>query len=152
MSFLDYWKHRAPWCGNASPVATWSYAIYSKAAERFALANNQESTDDMRGRAWRVGAKVATASLACAPEHFYRKPTLSFWEKLGTAMRQVKAFLGNSNDFLLEQPMLTSGGSCSRLSEMYRFDPPIKQEVFSAKVHAFDDSHFAFGKMAFAIH
>ena len=88
----------------------------------------------MRGRAWRVGTKITTASLACPPEHFYRKPMLVFWEKLGTAMRQVRNFPGNSHENVLEQPMLAITNAIRKISEMYPFDPPIKQETFSKKL------------------
>ena len=76
-AFLGSWKGQAPWNGNASSEATWSCAIFSNAAERYALANNQEATEDMRARAWRVGTRITIASLACPPEHFYRKPMLA---------------------------------------------------------------------------
>ena len=81
-----------------------------------------------------MGTKITTASLACPPEHFYRKPMLAFWEKLGTAMRQIRKFLGNAHEDLLEQPMLTITSAIRRISEMYPFDPPIRQEVFSKKL------------------
>ena len=60
--------------------------------------------------------------------------SLDFWEKLGTAMRQVRNFLGNAHEDLLEQPMLTTTSAIRIISEMYPFDPPIRQEVFSKKL------------------
>ena len=119
---MDSWKGQAPWNGNASSEATLSYAIFSNAAERYALANNQEATEDMRGRAWRVGTRITIASLACPPEHFYRKPMLAFWEKLGTAMRQVRSFLGTAHENLLgdilEETLRAGVSSCVAFGEM----------------------------------
>ena len=50
-SFLVKWRQAAPFTAQASSATTWTYALYSNAAERYALACNQEATDDMRGGA-----------------------------------------------------------------------------------------------------
>ena len=55
-------------------------------------------------------------------------------------MRQVRSFLGNAKESLLEQPMQAIGNSIPKLSEMYPFDPPIKQEVYAGKMQALLES------------
>ena len=68
--FLSQWKlAKLPWSGHASLSMSRLYATFSNAAERFALAVDPNSTDAMRGRAWRAGTTITTASLSCAPAH-----------------------------------------------------------------------------------
>ena len=81
------------------------YAAFSNAAERYAIVLDPSHTDAMRGRAWRAGTKTTTATLACALDHFFVKPELTFWEKVGTRIRQVVGFIKHAKDKLLSGPL-----------------------------------------------
>ena len=51
-NFGTTWKHsRMPWSGHASLRASWLYATFSNAAERFAMALDPAQSDARRGRA-----------------------------------------------------------------------------------------------------
>ena len=77
-NFLGNWKQaKLPWSGHASLTMSRLYATFSNAAERFALVLDPCHTDAMRGRAWRAGTKTSTATLSCAPDHFFVQPELT---------------------------------------------------------------------------
>ena len=91
--FMTQWQlAKLPWSGHASRSMSRLYATFSNAAERFALVLDPNRTDSMRGRAWRAGTTTTTASLSCAPDHFFFKPELTYWEKVGTRIREGLVF------------------------------------------------------------
>ena len=71
------------------------------------------------------------------PDHFYRKPKLAFWEQLGTAIRQAKAFIANSKEQLLNIPMEAMTSALPKLAEMYPMETPIKRDICAAKLQDF---------------
>ena len=95
------------------------YATFSNAAERFALVLDPNHTDAMRGRAWRAGTKTTTATLTCAPDHFFFKPELTYWEKVGTRIRQAIGFVKHANDRLLAAPLAAIEEHIRNLTTMW---------------------------------
>ena len=136
--FLSQWKlAKLPWSGHASLCMSRLYATFSNAAERFALVLDPNSTDAMRGRAWRAGTKTTTASLSCAPDHFFLKPDLTFWEKVGTRIRQVIGFLKHAHDNLVAGPLAAIEEHMKLLPEMWPRSCPILVDTYLGKVHKF---------------
>ena len=140
-NFLLQWKQaKLPWSGRASLSMSNLYATFSNAAERYAMAPDPNSTDAMRGRAWRAGTKTTTASLSCAPDHFFIKPELTFWEKLGTRLRQVVGFCRHSNEHLLAAPLAAIDEHMKKLPSMWPRACAIVVDTYLAKVQQFIDA------------
>ena len=116
------------------------YAIFSNAAERFALALDPSHTDAMRGRAWRAGTKITTATLACAPDHFFVKPELTYWEKVGTRIRQAVAFIKHAKDYLLVDPLAAMDEHMKNLTNMWPRACTILMDTYQLKVQEFTAS------------
>ena len=137
-TFLMQWKQaKLPWSGHASLSMSRLYATFSNAAERFALVLDPNSTDAMRGRAWRAGTKTTTATLSCAPDHFFVKPELTFWEKVGTRIRQVIGFLKHVHDHLIAEPLAAIDEHMKLLPTMWPKACTILIDTYLRKVHEF---------------
>ena len=126
-----------PWSGHASLSMSRLYATFSNAAERFALVLDPNHTDAMRGRAWRAGTKTTTATLTCAPDHFFVKPELTYWEKVGTRIRQAIGFLKHANDRLIAAPLAAIEEHMRLLSTMWPKACTILIDTYQKKVHEF---------------
>ena len=140
-NFLSHWRQsKLPWSGHASLSMSRLYATFSNAAERFALVLDPSHTDAMRGRAWRAGTKTTTATLACAPDHFFVKPELTYWEKVGTRIRQAIAFVKHAKDNLLAGPFAAMEEHMRKLASMWPRACTILIDTYQKKVREFTTS------------
>ena len=81
-------KASLPWSTHASQVSTHAYAVFSNAAERWLLAPDPDQSDQMRGRAWRMGTRTTAATLSFRFSSFSISPQTAdggAWKMFGVA-------------------------------------------------------------------
>jgi hypothetical protein len=101
------------------------------------MAADPNQGDETRGRAWKTGTKLVTASLSCAPDHFFVMPELSFWEKLGTSFRQAKAFLRHSHEHLIGEPMAAISDALMMMGRFWPNSSTVALHTFRRRAEDF---------------
>ena len=93
-------------CGkDAHPVATDLFARFSNTAERFIMAVDPGAEESMRGRCWKMGTKLATGALSCAPDHHFRNPMLVCWDTWTSNLRLCSVHLKHGKEQLMNEAL-----------------------------------------------
>ena len=95
----------------------------------------------MRGRAWKGGTTITIASLSYAPDHFFVKIKLTYWEKLGIRIRQAIDFCKHVNDRLFAALFAVIEDHIKNLIIMWPRACSIIMDNYFQKIHEFISVH-----------
>ena len=128
-------------CGkDALPVATDLFARFSNTAERFIMAVDPGAEESMRGRCWKMGTKLATGALSCAPDHHFRNPMLVCWETWTSNLRLCSAHLKHGKEQLVNGALGKLVEDSHHIFSNWPVATEVKSDAFEARLAEFSTS------------
>ena len=104
-----------PWNSSANRAITDLYARWSRANESYWLSIFPDASDRHVGRGSKVSFRKVNVSFDNQLDHIYIKPALSFWERLGNALRVLRGLINNG---ATEEQMQTTRGRLGNMMKM----------------------------------
>ena len=104
------------------------------------MAVDPEADESMRGRCWKMGTKLTTGTLSCAPDHHFRNPALVSWETWTSSLRLCSAHLKHGNEHLVDGALAKLAEDSQHILANWPVATEVKRDAFATRMAEFSTS------------